>query len=428
MRSDSIIFSAMTLILLALIFLILQMPASAEILYWQPGHLVSERQVLSARFTARSGGTQQPLTEIQVTGQPGQTMIVCAQLACSHCPGWLITSVDERAQEETVYKITMLSREASLPLTHITPCQSSPEFQSPYYHLKHILFSDQPFMAVIQDKANPQEDDDPDTRNQPPALSLAGLPVNLSPQSQAMLSASGGYGGDSGPDDHSLPKRPSGLPFDIPGESVLMLALILRLISDRQTQLSASRWYHWLIGDPDYEAGISITLSYNGQQAGQLQLNRAETLELVQHLGDTQQLLHWLKRMLAPGLSGRESFIQTLLALSSTMTAGQIEEDRDLLEKLEAQLAIALEQPDIEFSLEFELQTLATTLSRIESPFAGIIQLPERAQKGQNPQMQNSAAAESGGNTGSNSGSEGAGPGLSNRAGQCRFLRSGRIR
>ena len=199
---------------IALIFITLQMSARAETLYWQPEHLVREQQVLSARFTARPGGTQQPLAEIQVTGQPGQTIIFCAQLACSHCPGWLITPVDEQEQADAVvyratgYKATMLSQEASLPITRTTPCQNSPEFQPSYYHLNHILFSDQPFMAVIKDKANPQEDDDPDTRNKPPALSLAGLPVNLSPQSQAMLFASGGYGGNSGPDDDSFPQTP----------------------------------------------------------------------------------------------------------------------------------------------------------------------------------------------------------------------------
>ena len=147
------------------------------------------------------------------------------------------------------------------------------------------------------------------------------------------------------------------------------------------------------MGEPDYASGVTVQLRIPGQPPVVISISRAELLSLnrdeqqtlpeslLDSLLDSQTLWQWLVKLLAYKLNGREALIDTLLkitdslAVTSTATSTATSHlSKTTRSAIERQLAIVLEQPDTEFSLEFELQQLGETLRQDFLP--GIQSLP----------------------------------------------------
>ena len=190
------------------------------------------------------------------------------------------------------------------------------------------------------------------------------------PEPASLLSGTG-YGSDS--DDSHFFKRPPHLPFMDKGDLGLTLLPFIRLPAEWRTRLPGWHWYHWFASESDAEAGVTIVIRLNQSAPVFLHLAPWEYRELAKNMLNTHQLLQWL----AYKLSGRETFIQTLMDMAAVMSE-QEDLDETLFASLEEQIMVALEQPDREFSLEFEIQQLVETFSSIAlaSPESGISHLP----------------------------------------------------
>ena len=107
---------------------------------------------------------------------------------------------------------------------------------------------------------------------------------------------------------------------------------------------------------------------------------------MAEHLLNARQLLYWLARK----LNGRESFIQQLIEVADRLSETGVPWDEETCYRIQQQLMIVLEQPDTEFSLEFENQWLTDSLSGLPqdlSPETEIIQLPIDKTKGRAGQL-----------------------------------------
>ena len=179
---------------------------------------------------------------------------------------------------------------------------------------------------------------------------LAGFP--LSPERPSFDSYGGGY---LGQDDDDSFKQPPYFPAREKGDFTLTLLPVLRIPSDWRSYLPGNQWYHWVIGEPDHDSGVTLHISFNGSSPSVMQLSQAEYRQFKEHLGNSQQLLQWL----APKLSGREAFIHTLLDIAS----GLSEQDDSTRLQIEKQIDTLAEWSDHELSLEFEWEQLGRSLA-----------------------------------------------------------------
>ena len=362
------------------------------LLNWQPGQLNNNQQVLKTTFTVTfphtpSQGDQiKELTDLSakplhITARPGQVLTVCGDRVTGYSTGDAIEpdlSLDGKPS-----KIMLADWHTTLDIESPLPCPDYESTSQPY-HFMNVLRSDESFMVVLGEHSTKQrsekrrsekrrsekrqESSSLDSDKQTPPVTSS--PFTL-PESVNLLSGSG-YGSDSGDDPFS--KRPPHLPFMGKRDLSLTLLPFIRLPSEWQTFLPVSSWYHWLVGEPDAEAGVTVIIRLNRSAPVFLHLSPWEYRELAENMQNTHQLVQWL----AYKLSGRESFVQALMDMMFLINEQEVT-DETLSEKFEEQLMVVLEQPDMEFSLEFETHLLTETLSGVSlaSLESGIIHLPE---------------------------------------------------
>ena len=357
----------LAILLLLLTFSLTRSVALAQetlFLNWQPGQLKNDRYVLKATLTTSS--LHSPLQAdpieklpdlsakpLHITARPGQSLTVCSDRVTGYSEGGVIGP--ELSTHGKLPKIMVTDWQTTLDLTLPFPCPDYESSSQPY-HFRNVLRSDEPFMVVLGQspkKRHKTSNHDPGKQEAP----IMGLPFTL-PESISLLSGSGD-GSDS--DDDNCFKRPPHLPMMDKVDLSLTLLPFIRLPPEWQASLPGINWYHWLVGEPDGEAGVTVMIRLNQSAPSFIHLSPWEYRQLAEKVLDAHQLLQWL----AYKLSGRETLIQTLLGMMD-LTNEQEVMDKTLSARLEEQLMVVLEQSDTNFSLEFETHLLAETLSNGE--------------------------------------------------------------
>ena len=193
-------------------------------------------------------------------------------------------------------------------------------------------------------------------------------------------------------------KRPPFIPMPDKAMANIILLPTLSLPANWREYLPFAGMYHWLVDQPEAQAGITLLLRFDGHpETITLRISQAEYQEMAEHLLSTRRLLRWL----APKLNGQEAFVQRLMevidTVSETLPLCDALWDAETLSDIQQQLMVVLEQPDTEFSLEFETHLLADTLSELSrgaSPEAGIIQLPNEKKENQPGQLPSDQSTE----------------------------------
>ena len=369
--------------LLSVICLLTLPPASAWLI-WQPGQLENDQHILKAAFTAHShhsSGDPENLanlsaTPLQITARPGQTLTVCSHRVTGYSETGDIEP--KTSAEDNLPNIVFEDWQTTLNIEFPFPCPDDEAGIQPY-HFRNMLRSDEPFMVVIGEDSEKRQksfNSKSDTLEAP----IPGSP--FTPSEPVSLLSGAGYGSDS--DDDQFHRRPPHFPFMGKADLSLTLLPFIRLPPEWRSYLPGWNWYQWLVGEPDAQAGVTVMIRLNQSDPVFLHLSQWEYRELAGNMLNTHQLLQWL----AYKLSGRETFIQTLLDTMALMNE-QGELDETLSEKFTEQLMVALEQPDMEFSLEFETRLLAESLSTVSltSPENGIIHLPDGKPDGETQKL-----------------------------------------
>ena len=284
--------------------------------------------------------------KVTLSGQKGQLFILCTQELRTEgfaqlASGAVLLTTSGSDMPASAFMLSLTETTGRLIIVDSQPCPAHFGRQYPFVSQQHIQ-SEKPFL-VMGKRADRVQD-------HPDGGSLAPFGLAIKPQPLPSLSG-GGYGTD----DHNDFKRP---PF-MPAQDKLMADLILlptlSLPANWRDYLPFAGLYHWLTTTG--HEGVTIIIRFGHQSPITLRISQAESRELAGQLLNLRQLLHWL----APRLNGRESLIQQLLELSPA------ENDTILSEKtlnaIRRQLAIVLEQPDTDFSLEFEYSELLRTLT-----------------------------------------------------------------
>ena len=327
-----------------------------DFLEWQLHSDNGEYASFSARFRAENPdkkvqGIQEPsfTGELTLSGQTGQSFILCARELSSEGFALDVTSTNEEATSAFILSLTEAT--GRLTISHSEPCPEYYEHQYPFVSEQHIR-SEKPFL-VLRKREN-RDQDRPGTGFIP-----AGNPA-IKPQT--LLSASG-VSFDT--DDHNDFKYPPFMPMPDKAMANLILLPTLSLPANWRDHLPFVGLYHWLT-ESEHE-GITILIRFDHLPPLTVRVSQAEARELGEHLLNVRQLLHWL----APKLNGREAFIQQLLELSADSSEQPASLSEETLESIRHQLAIVLEQPDTEFSLDFEYSELMRTLLR-QMPTTGV--------------------------------------------------------
>ena len=361
------------------------------LLDWQPLSIEDEnRTVIAARLRAlpvpvggkkksdiRNKGYDRPLSgreingKLTVRGSPFQSFTLCARQIETDANLSELVAISEEIRTSTVI---LQDGVANFTITGGIPC--SQEVSAGLgYHWRQIIYSDQPFMVTQRLNAPPAKP--------PPKKIISGAyPVTGMLFPDKTLNEPGVIYGSGGTDeDDPFQKRPPFLPMPDKSDFSLTLLPVLRLASDWRHSLPGTQWWHWLLGEPDQEAGITLQLRYRGQPPLILRVSQVEFKEFSKHLLNVRQLLQWL----APKLNGREAFICQLLEIADKAPYTSLPLDEETRYRFQQQLMAVLEQPDTEFSLEFETRLLADSLSDLSqgaSLEAGIIQLPKGKTEG----------------------------------------------
>ena len=382
-------------------------PALAS-LDWQAGSFWNEDKAIRVRFRAEHFPSLSALhsdraisEQIHVKGNLFQAFTVCARKIDAEGAGILGSDLLANTGPDSPHRIRLEETEASLTLTGSHHCSEStvaglgtplsyPSRHQAHYQWQNVILSNAPFLVQYSAK-----DKNTKVRKQQrkPASPFS-LPISLFPDRESAPYETGG--GSWGTDDHDpFNKRPPFFPMQPSGDVSITLLPILRLVSNWQQYLPGTQSLHWLLGEPDQSAGLTLQLRFNDHPPVVLHISQAEFGELSEHLLNTRQLLYWL----APKLNGRAAFIQQLLALSESMAEASLWQEEPL-HAIHQQLITVLEQPDTGFSLEFELHQLDQTLSGLSlssafetasseaaSPENTIIQLPYGTPAGNPPAL-----------------------------------------
>ena len=365
--------------------------------YQSPLRESSEQQAISTQFRALpasgncDGEAEDDATcqrqssdrgingKLQITGHPFQVLTLCAKQ----------TEIDTNdsallAVSETAHVTTVILRDgvANFSISSSSFCPKE-AMAGKAYHWRRTIYSDQTFLVTR--KLNDASPKSPDKNK------IFGFPASGSLFPDKELNELGvGYGSGFGGGDEDDPfqKRPPFMPMPMPakGEFSLTLLPVLRLTKDWRQYLLGTQWWHWLVGEPEQGTGITLHLRHEGRKPLVLQVSQSEFNELSEHLLNTRQLLQWL----APKLNGRETFIQQLLKISDSIPNTNQLWHEETRHRIQQQLMVVLEQPDTEFSLQFETHLLADSLSgwsQEATPETGIIQLPKGKDEGQSGQL-----------------------------------------
>ena len=387
--------------LLAFVILLpLQLLATEQepvLLDWQPQAIhreskeYGEQQIITSRFKALPVSGGKGKTEdrnindrFQITGAPLQTYTFCSKQveADAHYPALLAVS-------ETMGVTTAISQMV-VNVSDGRPCPEEASAEQ-NYHWRRMIYSDQPFLITRTSRAPPSKSSEKKTSSAVYPTSHSLFPDWSSCKQEIS------YGAAGSDENDPFQKRPPFLPMPVKGDFSITLLPVLRLSTDWQHYLPGTHWWHWLLGEPDQDSGITLQLCFEeGFEEGQpplvIQISQTELAGFAEQLLNTQQLLRWL----APRLNGRKSFIEQLLDLADRFSETNPFGDVETLEEIQRQIVMVLEQPDTEFSLEFELHTLAHTLSGISSnasPESAIIHFPDGKTTGKSdslPSDQNS--------------------------------------
>ncbi|WP_257279575.1 ankyrin repeat domain-containing protein [Endozoicomonas sp. ISHI1] len=327
--------------------------ATGEYLEWQlPIKKQSDSSITirarSASVATKTQGTRtQSFTgEVTIFGQIDQPFIVCAQSLDAQGFTYEASAVvpfpfSDSDKSTHLYMLTLSERMGRIAIKESQPCPES--FNHPYpFTSGQYLRSKKPFLVV-----DGRVEKTRDTQNYG-----AIPPVGMSIKPVLFQSPSGG-GYDT--DDFNDFRRPPFMP--VPDKMMVDLILLptLSLPANWRDYLPFVGVYHWLTNtQPE---GVTIVVRFGDSPPFTFRISLAETRELADKLLNTRALLHWL----APRLSGREHLIQQLLELTADSDELLPEE---ILKSLRKQLAIVLELPDTEFSLEFEYSELERTFKR----------------------------------------------------------------
>ncbi len=343
--------------------------ATGEYLEWQlPVNQQSDSSIsVRARpvsvATKTQGTRAQSFTgEVTISGQIDQPFIICAQSLNSqgftHEAGAVVPFPFSDSDKSThLYVLTLSEQTGRMAIKESQPCPAS--FNHPYpFTSGQYLRSKKPFLVV--DGRVKKTRDTQNTGAIPPV----GLPI----KPELFQSPSGG-GYDT--DDYNDFKRPPFMP--VPDKMMVDLILLpsLSLPANWRDYLPFVGVYHWLTNtQPE---GVTMVVRFGDSPPLTFQISLAESRELADKLLNTRELLHWL----APRLSGREHLIQQLLELTADSDELPSPLSEEILKSLRKQLAIVLELPDTQFSLEFEYSELVRTFrkqTKTETPL-GTIQL-----------------------------------------------------
>ena len=298
--------------------------------------------------------------EVAVAGRTGQQFIVCAGEMSSDD----FTQTSVVAEISHLHTLTLTKNAGVLSINNGGACPEWLTSHYPYDMAQQIL-STEPFIATR--KKEPQNHHNEQRQ-------LSALPSNpFEPKESALITLTGS---GSGFDDQEDFKRPPFMPMPDKAMANLILLPTLNLPDNWRDYLSFVGLYHWLTDQPEEQVGLTLLVHFDGQPPITLRISQAEYPEMAEHLLSARQLLRWL----APKLNGRETFTQQLLNVVDSINDNSPLWDEDTLNSIQQQLMIVLEQPDMEFSLEFETHLLFDTLSgwsQSASPEAGIIQWPK---------------------------------------------------
>ena len=323
-----------------------------------------EREKPSAQFTGK----------IRVTGQAGQLFILCAQDVSTDDFYFVVQdpeSVNIATGHVSFFMLELAGQSGELAILRSQPCPG--HINQPYdFYSGQSLRSDKPFLTVRERKTEPQENNQITLTPEPESFSV--LPTAFADDNTEKGSGGGFDTGDS----HDF-KRPSFMPVLNKVEANLILLPTLNLPVNWRDYLPFANLYHWF-SDASHD-GVTVLIRLGNQPFISLRISQAESRELTQHLTSTRQLLLWL----APRLNGRELLVQQLLALSEDSAEQSSLLPEETLAAIQKQLAIVLEQPDTEFSLEFESSELAHSLSgqvggQPEEPLSGEVNRGGRQQ------------------------------------------------
>ncbi len=330
--------------------------ATGEYLEWQlPVNQQSDASISvrarSVSVAKKTQGTRtQPFTgEVTVFGQIDQPFIVCAQGLNAQGFTYEASAVvpfpfSDSDKSTHLYVLRLSEQTGRMTIKESQPCPES--FNHPYpFTSGKYLRSKRPFLVVggrVEKTLNTQNAG---------AIPPADMPI----KPVLFLSPSGG-GYDT--DDFNDFKRPPFMP--VPDKMMVDLLLLptLSLPANWRDYLPFVGVYHWLTNtQPE---GVTMVVRFGDSPPLTFQISLAESRELADKLLNTRALLHWL----APKLSGREHLIQQLLELTADSDELPNPLSEAILKSLRKQLAIVLELPDTEFSLEFEYSELERTFRR----------------------------------------------------------------
>ena len=290
--------------------------------------------------------------QAHIIANPFQRLTICADSVSSEDAAIIAA--------ESAYIVILQGKAASINIYAGKPCIQSLQYTTEnQYNWRRVLFSDAPFMVRVPDMASQKLE-----KNQETGFVLPSISFPDTPEETNLLS---GFGGGVDSDDNF--KRPPFMAMPLKGDFDLRILPVLRRSSNWLSTLPGNQLSHWLWGEPDYDSDITLLLRFEHYPAVQIRVSHTEYQELAGLLSNPKQILRWL----ATKLSGREAFIQQLLNLQTELENHSVQSSElapETHEAIEAQLALVLEQPDTEFSLELETQYLTAAIS----DFVSIIQ------------------------------------------------------
>ena len=346
-------------------------------LTWLVPELSGDAVKWATYFKARLlSGNNNPFTgDITITGSVGQPFLVCAQQVITND----FVQLSAVAGSDYLHSLWLEKNTGELSILNGKSCPDDLVGEYPY-HMANRVRSTEPFLVINKENLrSPQrkvyrKDD----------LRFPVIPTAPFTPEQGLLITSSGT--DSGFDDQNDFKRPPFMPMPDKAMANLILLPTLNLPANWREYLPFAGLYDWLTDQPEDQGGLTLLVQFDGQPPITLRISQAEYPEMAEHLLNARQLLHWL----APKLNGREAFVQQLMDMADAINETLPLWDVEALDEIQRQLMMVLEQPDTEFSLEFELHQLACTLSEhsfTASPEKAIIQLPVGKQSGQSPSL-----------------------------------------
>ena len=345
--------------MIAVVLMVLVSSEVWSITNWQPGHLWHQQYQLHTRFGAKpvvSPEQQQDREKIQpdlfshdyplplndnleITGRPGQILIVCAKEISTSGTVFRINS-NRYAVELTDFQISLWAAEPS-------PCQKGIQSERPYHYRQFINSGERFLVSQHEKKEKPSQ------------------PLPYSASSGFFINHASGYGGGS--QDDQYPKHPPSMPF-FTGGVEFSIGLLFAILA--KTTLAEDSDTEGFLSD----SNMAITLRFGNNPPERLWLTQWEFQEMAEYLTSTGDLLRWL----AGRFGERISFIHSLLTFSSDMSeTAPLETETG--ETIKEQLSRVLEQENSEFYLDFELHLLGNTLALSSAPVPmppGMLEIP----------------------------------------------------